>query len=102
LQLIQKGEVLLPLLSQSVLLDASGTIKTLLLPLSLLQVPLLGMSSIHMLTPLLQEKIGLYFNTLDNYARSIPFSLPMIPFKRFLSLVAPPFGHVTLPDEITS
>jgi hypothetical protein len=93
----------LPLLSQSILLDVSGMIKTLLFPLSLLQVPLPGMSSIHMLTPpLVQEQIDLYFNTLDNYVRSIHFYLPMILFERFLLHVVPLFGHVTLLDETTS
>jgi hypothetical protein len=77
-------------------------IETLLFPLSQLQVTLLGMSSIHMLTPLVQEQIGLYFNTLDNYVRSIRFYLPTILFKRFLLLVVPLFGHVTLPDKTTS
>jgi hypothetical protein len=77
-------------------------IKTLLFPLSPMQVPLLGMSSTHMLTLLVQEQTGHYFNTLDNYVRSIHSYLPMILFERFLSLVVPQFGHVMSLDEITS
>jgi hypothetical protein len=98
----QKGEVSSPLSFQSVSLDASSMTTTLLSPLSLPQAPLPGMSSIHMLTLLVQEQIGLYFNTLDNYVRSICSYLRMILFERFPLLTAQLFGHVMLLGEIIS